>query len=142
MIVPSRRSRYPLGYREDLIALPVHELPIFRPVKQFRGQQSDHQSVDHTQDNHVHPHLPKPVSHRQSDASGLTFPSHASILDQIKSDEKERIAQPIVGPGFRDDDPLQILGYMLVGEGAFDNRIGKDGIGRGDAGPNGERVQE
>lgn len=98
--------------------------------------------VHHAQDDGVPPRLPEPQPHGHPGPAALSDAAVADVLDQVQGQEQERVAEPVVGAGLGDDDLLQVLGDVVVGELALDDDVRQDGVRGGDAGADGEGVQE
>lgn len=98
--------------------------------------------VHYTQYDSITPRLPKPQSHCHACPSALSNSSVADVLDQVQRQEQKWVPEPVVGTGLGDNDLLQVLGDILIGELALDNDVGQDRVSRRDARADGEGMQE
>lgn len=129
---------YSKSDRKNKEAFPVDILPLFGPMQQLLRDPTDYGAIHDTEDDGVTPSLTKPISHSLSSTTGLASTALARVLDQIKRQKQERIAETIVSARFSNNDLLQLSRDVLVGKLALNDAVAQNWIGGCNAGSNGQ----
>lgn len=90
--------------------------PFLRPMEKLSCDPAYHGSVYYAQENCKAPCLSEPMCHGLRNSTRVTRALGSSVLDQKECEEQKRVSKAIIRTRLSNDEPLQILGNILVGK--------------------------
>lgn len=109
------------GEEQEALALDV--LVALGPVEQRLREPADDPAVEDAHQHDVDAGLAEEEADRGREAALTRYRVAVafSVLDEVQRQEEEGVPEAVVGPGLGDDDLLQVLWDVLIGEASLDD---------------------